>query len=192
MGIFDFFKNHEREVEEDITPPVSDVLLQALLDNRAITREEAMNIPAVSGNVDFISNIIATMPIKLYKKENEDIKEIKDKRVQLLNSDTKDTLNAFQLKSALVEDYLMGKGGFCYIEKYRNEVIALKYVQNEYITILKNYKPIHKKYQIMVEGNRYNDFDFIKLLRNTRDGSTGESITNEVNKALETAYNSLL
>lgn len=194
MGFFDFF--HKRDDSSDVppvVPPVDDVLLQALLNNEAITREKALTLPAVSGAVDFIGNMIASMPVKLYKYKHGRVEEQSDdNRVNLLNGDTGDTLDSFQLKKAMVEDYLMGKGGYCYIQRKRNEVVSLRYVQDIYITVLKNFKPIFKDYVILVEGQEYKPYEFIKLLRNTKDGATGIGLTEELSKTLETAYNTLL
>lgn len=172
---------------------VDDVLLQALLNNEAIDREKAMNLPAVAGAVDFISNMIACMPIKLYKHKNGKIEEVtNDTRVSLLNGDTGDTLDAYQMKKAMVEDYLMGKGGYAYIRKNRNDVTGLFYVKDIYITIMPNFKPIYKDFVILVLGDEYYKHDFIKLLRNTKDGGQGIGLTQQVGKALETAYNTIL
>lgn len=184
---------NKRDSEVQITPPVSDVLLQALLNNEVITREKALTLPAVSGAVDLIGNMIACMPVKLYKYEEGRVKEQEnDSRVRLLNGDTGDTLDSFQLKKAMVEDYLLGKGGYCYIQRRRNEVVSLRYVEEIYITILKNFKPIFKDYVILVMGEEYKPYEFIKLLRNTKDGSTGIGLTQELGKTLETAYDTLL
>lgn len=184
---------NKRDGEVQITPPVSDVLLQALLNNEVITREKALTLPAVSGAVDLIGNMIACMPVKLYKYEEGRVKEQEnDSRVRLLNGDTGDTLDSFQLKKAMVEDYLLGKGGYCYIQRRRNEVVSLRYVEEIYITILKNFKPIFKDYVILVMGEEYKPYEFIKLLRNTKDGSTGIGLTQELGKTLETAYDTLL
>ena len=193
----DFWFGAEPEQREtpktEITPPVSDVLLQALFNQEVITREKALTLPAVSGAVDFISNAVASMPVKLYKVRDGKVEEQdKDTRVRLLNGDTGDTLDAFQMKKAMVEDYLLGKGGYCYIERFRNDVVALRYVEEIYITVLKNYKPIFKDYVILVEGEEHNKWDFVKLLRNTKDGASGTGLTVEVAKALETAYRTLL
>ena len=181
------------ESREEITPPVNDVLLEALLNKEVITREKALTLPAVSGAVDFISNTIASMPVKLYKVKQGKVESLDDDtRVRMLNGDTGDTLDAFQMKKAMVADYLLGKGGYCYIERSRNEVVALRYVEDIYITVLKNFKPIFKDYVILVEGEQYEPYDFIKLLRNTTDGASGKGLTVEVSKALETAYQTLL
>ena len=194
MGIFDFFKRDAQGTNTNTTTPiVDDVLLQALINDEPITREHALMIPAVSSAVDFISGTIASMPVKLYKYKQGKIEEQeKDTRVQLLNGDTGDTLDGYQLKKAMVEDYLLGKGGFCYIQKSRNDVTGLYYVKNIFIEILKNFKPIYKDYVICVEGNQYKKHEFIKLLRNTKDGSTSIGVVKEVSKALETAYNTMV
>lgn len=195
MGFFDFFRKRDESSQDlpVVEPPVSDVLLRALLNNEAITREKALTLPAVSGAVDLIGNMIAAMPVKLYKHKQGRVEEQEnDTRVKLLNGDTGDTLDAFQLKKAMVEDYLMGKGGYCYIQRRRNEVVALRYVEDMYITVLKNFKPIFKDYVILVEGQEYKPYEFIKLLRNTKDGATGVGLTDELSKTLETAYNTLL
>lgn len=183
----------ETPSEQEDNKVVGDVLLEALLNGEQITREKALTLPAVSGAVDFICNSVASMPVKLYKVVDDKVKEqSNDPRVTLLNGDTGDTLDAFQMKKAMVEDYLLGKGGYCYIQKRRNTVTALKYVEEIYITILKNYKPIDKDFTIEVEGKMYKPYEFIKLLRNTKDGASGVGLTKEIGKTLETAYHTLL
>lgn len=188
MGIRSWFKKREEtEVKLD------DVLLQALLNGETITREQAMTIPTVSGAVNFITDAVAMIPLKLYRDVNGVVEEIKnDPRLALLNDDTKDTLDGFQFKKAMVEDYLMGKGGYAYIQKRRNEFVAVYYVEDKNVSIMKNSDPIFKNYDLMVGANRYKPFEFIKLLRNTKDGSSGTSVTSEVSKALETAYQTLI
>lgn len=188
MGFLDLFRTRE-----EVTPPVDDVLLQALLNGETITREKALMIPAVAGAVDFIGNCIASMPVKLYKVRSGKVEEVKnDPRISLLNTDSTDTLDPFQMKKAMVEDYLMGKGGYCYIQKYRNEVTGLFYVAERYIEIWKSYEPIHKEFKILVEGQEFKPYEFIKLLRNTKDGASGVGLTVEVSKALETAYQTMV
>ena len=187
---FNLFR--KRELNK-VTPAVDDILLTALLKGDPITRDKALTLPAVSGAVDLICSTIASMPIKLYKRKNDKVEEqAKDSRVQLLNGDTGDTLDAFQLKKAIVEDYLLGKGGYVYIERDRNDVKALKYVEESYITILKDPNPLDKYYTIFCYDTEYYAWDFIKLLRNTKDGASGVGLCAEVSKALETAYQTLL
>lgn len=189
MGFFDRFKKRDTEVDAST---VDDVLLRAILNGDAIKREDALTLPAVSGAVDFISSTIASMPVKLYKYKKGTVEEQDgDPRVKMLNTDTGDTLDAYQMKKALVEDYLLGKGGYCYIERERNEVVALKYIPDDYICIYRDPNPLDKWYTIFCYDAEFHPHEFIKLLRNTKDGASGIGLCMEVNKALETAYNML-
>jgi HK97 family phage portal protein len=190
MGLFNF--NKREQGIEQTEPVVDDVLLKALLDNEVITRDKVLTLPCVNGAVDFISNCVASMPVKLYKVKDGKVEEQEDDRVKLLNGDTGDTLDGFQMKKAMVEDYLLGKGGYCYIAKSRNDVTGLYYVEDRFIEIMKYYEPIHKQFTILVMGEEHKPHEFIKLLRNTKDGASGVGLTVQVSKALETAYQTLL
>ena len=56
--------------------------------------QTALNIPAVSACVDFISNKIAELPIKLYREHDGKTTEITDDiRLSLLNDSTGDLLD---------------------------------------------------------------------------------------------------
>ena len=194
MSILDLFRTREDPATKtEVAPAVDDVLLQALIGGDTITREKALTLPAVAGAVDFLCNMVACMPVRLYKTKKGKIEEVtNDSRVTCLNSDTGDTLDAFQLKKALVEDYLLGKGGYAYIAKSKNDVTAIKYVEDRNVSILKNSDPINKSYVILVNGAEYQPYHFIKLLRNTTDGASGVGLTVQVSKALETAYSTLV
>jgi HK97 family phage portal protein len=179
------------DIGEVQTP--SDVLLTTLIRGDKISLEQALTIPAVSANLDFISNCIAAMPVKLYKYKQGKVEEVEnDSRTRLLNNDTGDTLDGFQFKKALVRDYLMTTGGYAYIEKYRNDVTGLYYVDNEYVVIDYNFQPINKFYKIYVEDGTYQPHEFIKLLRNTKTGAWGVGILEELNDALQAAYQTQL
>ena len=164
MGIFSNFmkKDITHKRDQAISPPIDDPLLTALFQGEKITRDKAMTLPAVSGNVDFISNMIASMPVYLYKlSQGKIIRKENDNRVKLLNNDTGDTLDGFQFKKAIVEDYLLGKGGYAYIRRYRNEVTGLFYVEDRHISILKNYDPVFKEYKINVNAKTYKPYEFL-------------------------------
>lgn len=187
-----FFNRHKRDVEPVAEPQVSDVLLRALLAGDTIDRQKAMTLPAVSGAVDFISGVIASMPVCLYRVKKGNVERVDDVRATMLNGDTGDTLDGFQLKKAMVEDYLLDKGGYCYIERSRNDVMGLYYVATGNVSININSDPIHKDFDILVGSDIYKPFEFVKLLRNTKDGASGVGLTAEVSKALEAAYQTLL
>lgn len=187
------FNRSKRDTEPVAEPQVSDVLLRALLTGEPITRQKAMTLPAVSAAVDFITSTVACMPVRLYKRTKGVVEEVEnDSRVKMLNGDTGDTLDGYQLKKAMVEDYMLGKGGYCYIQRSRNDVTGLYYVATDNVSININADPIHKDYDILVGADIYKPFEFIKLLRDTKDGASGIGLTVEVSKALETAYQTLV
>ena len=172
---------------------LSDVLLTTLINGENISRSQALTIPAVAANVDFIAGTIASMPVKLFKYKKGKVEEVEgDSRTRLLNNDTGDTLDGYQFKKALVEDYLLSSGGYAYIQKYRNDVTGLYYIENEYVVIDYNFDPMYKSYKIFVEDGTYQPHEFIKLLRNTRNGAWGSGIVTELNGALQTAYQTQL
>lgn len=175
------------QIRETILEP-SDLLLEALLGKTTISRDMALSIPAVSAAVDFISATIASMPIRLYKIEDGNVEEqTDDPRVRLLNDETGDTLNAWQMKKAMVADYLLGKGGYAYIQKQRNRVTGLFYVKDTSVGIEINVDPIRKSFTILVNDKRYEPYEFVKLLRTTQDGASGTGLTAEVATVIETA-----
>lgn len=189
MGLF-----KKRETVLDTTQ-VDDVLLRAVLNGMNIYREDALAIPAVESCVDFICNTFAQIPFKLYREKVKDGKrvteEVNDERVAIINDDTRDTLDGFQFKKAICEDYLLGKGGYAYIGRTGNKFNALYYVSCDKVMVQKNEKAIYKDYTLMVDGDTYHDYQFIKLLRNTKDGASGKGLTDEISKALQTAFKRL-
>lgn len=193
MGIFDRFKKRESIIDASA---VSDPLLKALIGYKEIDRNSALEIPVVSSSVDLICNTFAMIPFKLYKEETKDgkkvTKEVEDARVDIINYDTTDKLDGFQFKKAICEDYLMGKGGYAYIHKIKNDFKGLFYVECDKVKVNKNSDPIFKNYEFLVSEKPYKDYQFIKLLRNTKDGASGVGLTCEISRALKTAYKRLI
>lgn len=180
----------KRNIEErDATP--EELLLRALLANDEITKEKALNIPAVSACTDIISKLVATLPIKLYSENDGRVKEIVDYRTRLLNDETGDTLDAFQFKKAIVEDYLLMGNGYAYINRNRNKIKSIHYVKENNVVPFGNVDPIFKKYELQVNGVKYRDYEFLKITRKTVDGITGIGIIEENNSMLAVAYNAL-
>ena len=191
MGLF----NKKAKREEVTESVVDDVLLRAVLNGYAMSRESTLAIPSVSACVDFICNTFAQIPLKLYKETTKDGKrvteEVNDDRVAIINDDTRDTLDGFQFKKAICEDYLLGKGGYAFIGKTGNKFNALYYVPCDKVTVQKNEKAIYKDFTLMVDAGTYQPYQFIKLLRNTKDGASGKGLTDEISKALQTAFKRL-
>lgn len=190
MGIFRRKRAESRS--ETGTVQSEDALLKALLGSSDVTKEIALQVPTVSGGIDLIANIIASTPIKLYRDNGGKAEAItNDPRLKLLNDETGDTLNANEFWKAITRDYYLGKGGYAYIHKVKGEFRSLHYVDEARISIRKYTDPIFKDFDIIVNGKVFKPFDFIKILRNTKDGAEGVPITVESAKLIEVAYQSL-
>ncbi len=194
MGIFKRKNAEERAFDTmGVSDSAEDLLLQALVGSTKVDRQKALNIPSLNGCIKYIADTISMLPIKLYKEENGEVTEIKDDiRTKILNDETGDTLDAVQFWRAIIYDYFLGKGGYAYIFKEKNQVKALYYVSENQVFINKNTDPIYKDYDILVNGQTYRPFDFLKILRNTTDGAQGTSIINESPLLMSVGYNSLV
>lgn len=190
MGFFNRRRQEIRAAPGEVQ--YEDQLLRALLGGGEVTKEMALQVPTVAGGIDLIASIIASTPIKLYRDVNGRAEEVKDDpRLRLLNDETGDTLDANQFWHAIVRDYYVGKGGYAYIRRDRGQVKSLHYVDEAQIAIQRNLDPIFKSYDLLVRGRRYYPFEFLKILRNTKDGMQGVPITEESSKLIEVAYQSL-
>lgn len=156
-----------------------------------ITREQALEIPAVSAAVNFIAGTIASLPIRLYNSNDEDqtAAEItEDNRLYLLNEESGDTLNPTEIKRAVIRDMLLDGTGYMHIERSGNEVSALRYVRDSAVSVEKNSDAIYKTLRMLVDGRVYNPWDFVILSRNSVDGGNGVSILAENPTLLTSSY----
>lgn len=180
------------EPEKKETESNEDALLRASLSDDYMTRDQAMNVPAFAACVNKIAETISTIPIRLYRLVDGKLEAVEDDaRVRLLNDDTGDTLDGVQFKRALARDYLMGKGGYAFINRTGNRIRSLHYVRESEVSFLFTSDPIFKDYDIMIQGTKYKPFEFLKVLRNTEDGRSGRSVVDENSEVLSVAYHSL-
>ncbi len=191
MNIF-----RKNRFEPEKRPQIDDVLLRSLLCGEEIDEKKALNIPAVARCVNLICETVSMIPVKLYKEEIIDgkrktVEVPEDARCSLLNEDTKDALDGTQFKKAMVRDYLLNGNAYAYINKSRNAVKSLNYVDCSNILITKNSDPIFKDYNISVNGQTYKPFEFLKIMKSTKDGARGVGIIEENNELLKVAYTTL-
>jgi HK97 family phage portal protein len=133
------------------------------------------------------------IPIKLYELDGKAVKEVEnDLRVKLLNDETGDTLDSAQFWRAIIADYYLGRGGYAFINRRSNQVASLHYVESEKVSIVKNTDPIFKDYDIQIDGKPYKPYEFIKILRNTKDGASGNSIIDDNYLLLSVAYQTMI
>lgn len=183
----------DTRVPESATPDVAPDLLRALLGSEDVTREQALEIPSISGSISLIAGVVSCLPVKLYIQDGDDVRELRDDvRLPLLNHDTQDTLTATQFWRAMLEDYYVGRGAYAYISRDCNRIRSLHYVENGYIGYLKGTDPIFKDYKITVGGTAREPFEFFKILRNTKDGMAGTPVQEEKKILFSVAYHTMI
>ena len=193
MGIFS--RRRELRAEEQRQVEVDEALLRALIGGDAgVTREIALQVPTIAGGIDIIAGIVASTPIKLYREAAGETVEVRDDvRVRLLNDDPGDSLNAWELWTAVVRDYYLDGGGFVYIDKTGNRWKSLRYVEARSVCyVRRGVSSIFRDYEYQVDGKPMQPWQFIRVLRNTRDGIKGEAILTECALPIATAYQALV
>lgn len=189
MSFWDLFRRKEKRADTVII----DTDLQRIL-NAPLNEDTALNIPAFSACVDFICGKIAELPIKLYR-DNLDSKteEVTDDiRVKLLNDETGDLLDPYQLKYAVVYDYLIRGTGFIYPEMSGNEFLTIRYVDSRNVSAVTNSDSIFKVAKYFIDSRVLYDDELVRVCRNSRNGIQGKSIVTEHETFLTTAYKEFL
>lgn len=171
---------------------MQDPILTALLGRTEVTRVEAMNIPAVAACVKLIAETTASVPIKLFKENGEEVKELlDDERIFLFNDETGDLLNGAQMKEAWVTDYLLDGNGYIHIARDSNRINKFCYVPSDRVSVTYNSNPLDKKAEIFVFDKKFYDFDFVIITQNSEWGLTGKGVIKQQNKQLSVMYNTL-
>lgn len=191
------FRRREKRSSDGfrIDDPAAD-LARAFGTSTKVTFEMAMQLPPVSASIDFISSICARVPIKLYREAPAEVgaktEEVTDdRRVELLNGSTGDSLNAYQMKKAWVTDYFGQGQGYIYVRKGLNEWRSLHYLRPRDYTVNVGTDPIYKTAKVFVADREYFYWDFLRLCRNTEDGFTGKSIIDTNGDLIALMYNTM-
>lgn len=187
--MFDFLK---RLMEKRYTESEVLAILSGQGYTSRISKAEALNIPAVSTAISFIAGTVAGLPIRLYQKDGDNIKEILDDyRLKLLNQETGDLLDSEQFKKSLVTDMLLDGAGYAYIDKQGNKITGLYYVEKQYVNIVLGADRVKKDVDIWLNGVKIREFDLLRLTKNTVDGVTGKGVLDLNALLFSTMFNAL-
>ena len=192
MGIFRKNKLESR-ADKNAGSTNNNLGLDAFIYGTEMTKANALQVPSVTAAIDKLASTVAKLPVKLYKNDSENgiVEVTDDKRTFLLNVDTGDALTTVDFWKALIEDYYVGKGAYFYINKEQGQVKSIHYVDESRISVNPSQNAIFKDCDIYIDGVKYYPFDFVKIMRKTKDGCTSKPITEENSKILAVAYDSL-
>lgn len=154
-----------------------------------LTKEQALSLPPVASAVEFIASTIAGLPIKLYRKGTVD-EVTDDYRLRLLNLDSGDLLTATQMKSAFIYDYLLDGNGYIYLNKSGNKIKSLHYINSSTVGVIMGTDPIVKGCSVMIQGRTFDQYNFMRLTRNSKNGMLGRGILSDNCTILDTLLGS--
>lgn len=175
----------------NITKPENNAdVLVSLIGEEPVTVRTAMQIPMICRCVNMIAGAVAMLPIKLYRRTEAGVEEItEDRRLDILNRDTGDTMCADYMRYAWVRDLLLTGGGYSYIERKAGKPDKLYYVRSEELSREVNrLDPIHKTYRYCIGGQTVEPWQMLKILRNTDGYGGGVGIIEENPEIIGTAY----
>lgn len=167
----------------------ADVLF-SLVGDEPVTVKTAMGIPMVSRCVNMIAGAVAMLPIKLYRRTEDGVEEItEDRRLDILNRDTGDTMNADYMRAAWVRDLLLTGSAYAYIEHRHSMPYKLYYLKAEDVgRVVNRIDPIHKSYRYSVGGVMVEPWQMLKILRATDGYGGGRGVLDDSPEILGTAY----
>lgn len=203
MGFFDFWKKRAteeraaassagslQEIEFTSDGRGAELLLAALGGSGKVTAETAMQIPAVARCVHMVAQAAAMLPVKMYRKGENGVEEItSDRRVDMLNGDTGDSIPGAYMRYRWVRDVLLTGAAYGFIERENGVPARIFYVPPEDVGVVRNADSvIHKDYRFSVRGKMYYPFEFLKILRCSDGFGKGRGLVAENPLVLDTAY----
>lgn len=163
---------------EDNQTTIQKLFGEGNLNDVEVNRDNILSISAVSSAIELISSTISTLDFKLYKKiDKNKIEEIEDdNRLYLLNMEPNFLMNSMQLKKAMVQDIILDGNTYVNIEKSKNTINHLNYLESRNVNVMLDTEVIHKDAKITVQGQEFEIYDFIIATLNSVDGVQGKGI----------------
>lgn len=163
---------------EDTQTTIQKLFGEGNLNDVDVNRSNILSISAVSSAIELISSTISTLDFKLYKKiDKNKIEEIEDdNRLYLLNMEPNFLMNSTQLKKAMVQDIILDGNTYVNIEKSKNTINHLNYLESRNVNVMLDTEVIHKDAKITVQGQEFEIYDFIIATLNSIDGVQGKGI----------------
>lgn len=131
MGLFDFFRREERNLENPSSPVSAADFLETMgwgaaeADSGAVVNiDTALGVPAIWAAVNFISGTMAGLPIHVFRKEEEGRKRVSGGVSDILNDVANDGMSSFDFWKYSFEQVLTGGRSVSYIERNKNGAVA--------------------------------------------------------------------
>ena len=187
--MFDWFKKEQRSDDGVLADFISGL---TPLTTQIVTKQQALSIPVVAKSVDWISSVIAGLPIKMYKRTEKGYVEVYDDyRLPLLNNYSGNCMTANDLKRQIISDLLLDGCGYAYISKRGNKITKLSYVPTNRLTYTESVDSVNKILNVWVDGKQVQDYNVFRMVNNTKNGLSGVGFVSDCQNLLLTILSSL-
>lgn len=187
--LFNLFKKETRSDNEVLADFIDGIVPTS---EKIVTKKEALSIPVVAKSVNWIASVVASLPIKLYKRTEKGYVEVYDDyRLPLLNEYSGNAMTANDLKQQIISDLLLDGNGYAYISKKGNKITKLSYIPTTKLTYTESVNSIDKIINVWVDGRQVQDYNVFRLVNNTKNGISGIGFISDCQALLNTILSSL-
>lgn len=188
--MFNWLKKKETRSDDEVLADFISGL--SPLSGKVVSKKEALSIPVVAQSVNWISRVVASLPIKMYRKTEKGYIEVYDDyRLPLLNDYSGNCMTANDLKRQIISDLLLDGNGYAYISKRGNKITKLSYVPTTKLTYTESVNSIDKILNVWVDGKPVQDYNVFRVVNNTKNGISGIGFVSDCQDLLGTILSSL-
>ena len=188
--MFNWLKKKETRSDDEVLADFISGL--SPISGKVVSKKEALSIPVVAQSVNWISSVVASLPIKMYRKTEKGYIEVYDDyRLPLLNDYSGNCMTANDLKRQIISDLLLDGNGYAYISKRGNKITKLSYVPTTKLTYTESVNSIDKILNVWVDGKPVQDYNVFRVVNNTKNGISGIGFVSDCQDLLGTILSSL-
>ena len=191
MSIFDIFKRQPKN--EQINHPAQ---LQAFLDafgsretlsGVTVTPETAMSVPAINRGVHLMSDMVAMLPLMLYRRLPQGKEKAKDHRqYKMIHDRPTDEMSAYQFRYTMQRHLILRGNAYAFKGRANGYLQRLQLIHPKRVEIEQD-DNFNVKYKITMPSGLKKDYtsrDIWHLRPHTEDGFTGLGIVDEAPESI--------
>lgn len=181
------YETREIKTVEDLNNTITNGTTNSI--EVTVNKDTILNLSAIASSVELISSLIASLDFRLYKKIDKlKLEEMGDDyRLFLLNREANYFTNSNTLKKNMVRDMLLDGISYINVDRNRNNIKGLYYVDSKEVSCLQDNDAIHKNIKCTIRGQEIDLNDFVVASYSVKDGLKGNGIVEQNKELLEVA-----
>lgn len=127
-----FFKN--KNTDNQFKNDFYNTILSSGTSNSFVTEKQAMQLPTLKACISLIENTIASLPIKMKRKQGNNIEYVYNNPYLMMLNNPNNIDTAATLKKQLVHELLLYGRAYLYVNKNQLHVLKSNFVKEEFLT----------------------------------------------------------